>query len=382
MKKSLLTTLVASAALVLAGCSGSNTAAENPQTPEPSSSSSSASTSSTPSPTGASESASNSSSASSPTPAPTGSVETAEASKAAPSSSADNTCASLTEDEAVGQNIATVPETFPESGEATSWVKASDGTYDPCAELSYVVLGIKGATASSPFQIMLFHHGEYLGTPAKTAFGFYPEIEQSQKNQITVGYRWPEGTESNAEAKVRATSTFTYNAKTGGVDHSGDFPTYKGMSADGALPADVAVEAGAPAAIGGDTPANAVQGTAPVGDIATFKTEDGNIRCDMRSGDRGASCVAESLLNNASKGGSVEAGTAGMVEFLSKYPTAHSYAPQAPLLAQDEGITVLPAGESVYFGDSICLAESNAVSCWSMTGTQGFYATADRYITF
>ena len=39
-----------------------------------------------------------------------------------------------------------------------------DSNYDPCADLSTVLITVEGATGSSPIQALMFHRGTYLGT--------------------------------------------------------------------------------------------------------------------------------------------------------------------------------------------------------------------------
>ncbi len=47
-----------------------------------------------------------------------------------------------------------------------------DTNYNPCADLSTVLVMIDKGTASSPVQALMFHHGEYLGTGTSKAYGF------------------------------------------------------------------------------------------------------------------------------------------------------------------------------------------------------------------
>jgi LppP/LprE lipoprotein len=39
-----------------------------------------------------------------------------------------------------------------------------DSNYNPCADLSTVLITVEGATGSSPMQALMFHRGTYLGT--------------------------------------------------------------------------------------------------------------------------------------------------------------------------------------------------------------------------
>lgn len=62
---------------------------------------------------------------------------------------------------AIHDNISQVPEpTLAGHG----WEYTGDSNYDPCADLSYALVGVAGSThAQRQSQLMLFHRGEYLG---------------------------------------------------------------------------------------------------------------------------------------------------------------------------------------------------------------------------
>ncbi|WP_347307439.1 LppP/LprE family lipoprotein [Corynebacterium sp. SA-MJD20WY100] len=62
--------------------------------------------------------------------------------------------------------------------------------FDPCLALSYIVVPIVGGTSSSPYHIMLFRKGEYLGTATQEPRGFAPRITQTSDDSISVGYRF------------------------------------------------------------------------------------------------------------------------------------------------------------------------------------------------
>ena len=104
------------------------------------------------------------------------------------------------------------------------WTVADRGGYDPCAELSWIAVTLAGGTVSTPYHIMLFHRGEYLGTATETAYGFSPGIERIGDGAIRVSYRWPRDGEANAAASGRSIATFTWNAQSGEVDFSGELP--------------------------------------------------------------------------------------------------------------------------------------------------------------
>ncbi|WP_010119636.1 LppP/LprE family lipoprotein [Corynebacterium nuruki] len=114
----------------------------------------------------------------------------------------------------------------PPNAEGYPWATGSVETdgYDACAALSWMILPIQGGTASSPYQIMLFHNGRYIGTATSEAYGFHPTVQRTDANQIQVTWHWPRKGESNAGASGTSTATFTWNDATGQVDMTGDVP--------------------------------------------------------------------------------------------------------------------------------------------------------------
>ena len=112
----------------------------------------------------------------------------------------------------------------PYNGWAWDTTEADVSTYDSCASLSWIVLPIEGGTASSPYQIMLFHYGEYIGVTSDQMIGFFPEVERLDDETIQVTYKWPRDGESTAGASGRSVSVFTWDAITRAVVHSGEWP--------------------------------------------------------------------------------------------------------------------------------------------------------------
>ena len=133
-------------------------------------------------------------------------------------------CATMTGAEAISTWGPQVP-TFRE-GYDWQWNldRADPNTYDPCAALSWVVLGLKGGMASSPVQIMLFHRGQYIGVTASEPINYWPEVVRLDDAAIQVAYTWPRDGESNAEASGRSISIFTWDDRTRSVTHSGEWP--------------------------------------------------------------------------------------------------------------------------------------------------------------
>src|ERR1700754_1322404 len=66
-----------------------------------------------------------------------------------------------------------------------------ESNYDPCADLSTVLVTIEGATGSSPIQALMFHRGEFLGTGTWKAYGLTSlDSEASTPDTVVLRYRW------------------------------------------------------------------------------------------------------------------------------------------------------------------------------------------------
>jgi hypothetical protein len=96
--------------------------------------------------------------------------------------------------------------------------------YEPCAALSWVTLGIAMSTASSPYAILLFHNGSYLGTATKEAYGFLPDVVRAGDATLKVTYHYPKPGESTADASGTTNVVLTWNASAGKVEFSGETP--------------------------------------------------------------------------------------------------------------------------------------------------------------
>lgn len=131
-------------------------------------------------------------------------------------------CSGLTAQQALNKWVDRVPRYRPDWPWATTW--ASPEGYDDCAALSYIVISIEGATASSPYQIMLFHNGQYLGTVTKKAFGFGPTVTRESDSLISVVFHWPKPGESNAERSGETYAQFAWDDQQGKVVMTGDAP--------------------------------------------------------------------------------------------------------------------------------------------------------------
>lgn len=125
---------------------------------------------------------------------------------------------------AAADGIATLPEPAGIAGARWDAANADTAGYDACAALSWSVVAPVGATAGSPYAILLFHQGRYLGTATAEQYAFEPAVERRSDETIVVTYRYPKAGEPNASPSGRTTATFTWNADTGRVDMTGDTP--------------------------------------------------------------------------------------------------------------------------------------------------------------
>jgi hypothetical protein len=62
--------------------------------------------------------------------------------------------------------------------------------YDPCADLSTILVAVAGGTGSSPVQAMMFHRGTYLGTGTLQAYGLTSvNTAASTRDTVVLDYR-------------------------------------------------------------------------------------------------------------------------------------------------------------------------------------------------
>ncbi|WP_052481920.1 LppP/LprE family lipoprotein [Curtobacterium flaccumfaciens] len=134
------------------------------------------------------------------------------------------TCGPTSGAEAAAAGIAALP--LPAGLEDAKWdaANADYSGYDACAPLSWSVVEPEFATAGSPYAILLFHEGRYLGTATAEQYAFEPTIERRSESALTVTYKFAKAGEPNAAPSGRTTATFTWNDETGRVDMTGDTP--------------------------------------------------------------------------------------------------------------------------------------------------------------
>jgi hypothetical protein len=94
----------------------------------------------------------------------------------------------------------------PEPATGRGWQRTPiDSDYNPCADLSAILVMIDGGTASSPVQALMFHRGTYLGTGTSKAYGFTSlNTARSTDGMVVLDYKTPG--ECNACAPAAVTS--------------------------------------------------------------------------------------------------------------------------------------------------------------------------------
>lgn len=141
-----------------------------------------------------------------------------------PADPTETECSGLTGEEAISVWGHVVPTDGLDPEWAWDLKGADTSTYDECADLSWIVLAIERGTGSSPYQIMLFHHGKYTGTTTQEAVGFAPRVARVDDATIEVVYTWPYDHEGTANASGHSVSYFTWDEETESVLRTGELP--------------------------------------------------------------------------------------------------------------------------------------------------------------
>jgi hypothetical protein len=92
----------------------------------------------------------------------------------------------------------------PEPVTGRGWQSTPIGSdYNPCADLSTILVMIQGGTASSPVQALMFHRGTYLGTGTSRAYGFTSlDAARSTGDTVVLDYATPGECDACAPAAV------------------------------------------------------------------------------------------------------------------------------------------------------------------------------------
>ncbi len=265
-------------------------------------------------------------------------------------------------------------------------LKNSDSsTYDPCGELSWIVLQIQGGTVSSPYHIMLFSHGEYIGTATPQAYGFFPTVERISSNSVRVTYHWAKDGESNAEHSGTSVSVFTFDRRSGEVVRKGELPpgtdehpTSSPVDIEGAYPG-----AGGPIPAGA-TPVSSVRlaQQSYEQDVAIIVTPSGNIGCDLVA-DSWAGCGIYSYFETRPYG-SDELGPKWWIGLGGPDAPVISSRGDAPFYLWEDGVPAqeVPYGQAVYYADYVCGSSEAGLTCWNTQTGHGAFMNKTGYQAF
>lgn len=139
-------------------------------------------------------------------------------------STADESCGPSSGEAAAAEAIAALPAPTELSDITWDASTAEYDGYDPCAALSWSIVTVSGATASSPYAILLFHDGSYLGTATKEAYPYYPDVTRTNDSTLAITYHYRKDGDDNANLSGSTHATVTWDADAGEVEMSGNAP--------------------------------------------------------------------------------------------------------------------------------------------------------------
>lgn len=316
--------------------------------------------------------------------------ETADDAVVTSAAPAEPECGKLTAQEAVERWIDEVPPHVPQGGgggDRWEWYpdRIDAATYDPCADLSWLLISIEDSKSTSPWALMLFHRGEYVGL-ATEDYTRHPEVERLSDASVEVTYRWTKEGETNVEASGRSVSVLTWDPDTDEVTQEGELPpgigdgegSAEGGSGDGAAGGAGIVPGAHPAAGTRAVPPGAV----PMGtveaygrQVAVFRTASGGMGCEFEPG--WAGCGVNNWIRNSPEGRPSVGGSSWWVDLgVQGEP---SLIPRGDLPAfENPAAPILSPGEIVVHGDYVCASEQAGLTCWNIqTGHGAFMSETD-----
>lgn len=326
---------------------------------------------------------------------------------AEPTPSPTATCSGLTGQEALDRWVSEVPPFEPghPGTEHVAWTTeySITDTYDECAELSWIVLDVEGATGSSPNAIMLFHHGELIGLASEEYFPYYPQVVGTAEGAVQVSYPWPSPHETPPNRSMRSISTFTWDEDSSSVRRDGDLPPVTDEERAERFTASLHVDdpADIPSAYpdaGGPVPADVID-LAPLtaeeraaiavgpeavdGVEAVFRTvsPDG-IGCEFFT-DGSAACSVATIYETMHHGFDEW----GPVSMLHIGPDGAAQ-PMSPLPGsgvhnlETIAVPTVENGMAVRYRDLVCGMADEAVTCWNPETGHGGFVSGSRLTAF
>lgn len=149
---------------------------------------------------------------------------------AASTPSSERVCSTLTGIEALAQWGPEVPapvEGVPDYWDLTGEFSDVSG-YDPCADLSWIVLReTPCCTRFSPSPILLFHRGDFIQLATEKPYALSSNtnhpIQRISDQSLSVDFMW-QGEGGNAELAEIASAVFTWDDKSKTVTRGGNLP--------------------------------------------------------------------------------------------------------------------------------------------------------------
>lgn len=287
---------------------------------------------------------------------------------AADAGNAADSCTDFPGQEALKRWIGDVPTV---NGWAWSTKWASVENYDPCLPLSWIRVTIEKGTSSSPYQMMLFHRGEYLGPATEESSGFGPDTVRIDDESIEVTWYWAKPGESNALHAGEAAAQFRWDDATGEVVMTGDLPGGAAGKADngqrGAIPADAAQ----------------IRSVKPYsGGVAVFKTPSGNIDCGIYADS--VRCGISSHNTDEPYGTKPTGGAVDTVHIRDGAASLGASSDPGQWMSKAFGgdDTTVPQvvgyGETVYYGAFACTSEQDGLTCWDSETGAGAFMSRER----
>jgi hypothetical protein len=138
--------------------------------------------------------------------------------------SSSPSCGPSTGQAAAAKGIAALPAPTNLTGIRWDALGAEYAGYSPCTALSWSIITVQGSTASSPYAILLFHHGSYLGTATKIACPSHPDVTRTTDNTVHVTYHYPKAGENDADLTGTTNVTLNWDANAHKVQFDGSTP--------------------------------------------------------------------------------------------------------------------------------------------------------------
>lgn len=110
-------------------------------------------------------------------------------------------------------------------GDDGNWnfAAADTSTYDPCAPASWIVIPTTTPGPDTPYEIALFHNGEFVDTALSRAYLNEPQVTLTDESTIDVTYYWYVG-EGENRTEIPVDASFTWDEATGEFVHDGSMP--------------------------------------------------------------------------------------------------------------------------------------------------------------